>query len=89
MKDQYKAFGRKIDGYYCVSIYDPICNEYDDTLAGPRGDIWKVGPKRYKALIVSQESEKIISFDFKDLKKWIQRIGVPFSAYKQEAYAND
>ena len=62
--------------------------EYELCLAGQFGEIWTNG-NRLKAFKLNHGgSEKIFSFEYKDLQKWVTRLGVPASRSKQVEYAN-
>lgn len=93
--EKYLNYGRKMGGRPCVSIKNLEPNGsifWDDALSGPKGEIWLAYPSRglYRAVIPhGKKSEKVISFDSKDLRFWINKLEVPLKADEQMVWANN
>lgn len=86
MRERYKILGHSLGKYRCVSL-----NETDHTLAGERGEIWQCGPTTLRAIQIDKfrENEKIISFDIKDLDKWVIKLKIPRHPQDQLVWANN
>jgi hypothetical protein len=82
--EKYKSKGRKIGSYPCVTL-----GTDDDSLSGPKGDIWLHNPKVCKAVWVFRGQEKIHTFNIKDLAKWVSKLEVPHNPSAQLIWANN
>lgn len=87
---KYQDLGHTIGRFKCVSLSSKDEESYDRCLAGEQGEIWVRGEgtlKAFKALPAGVE--KIFSFEFKDLSRWILRLKVPGDTASQIYWANN
>lgn len=88
--DKYAVLRKKIGRFRGVST--PSTDEpiYDTVLSGELGEIWEKGNGTLKAFKINGNgSEKIFSFSFNDLEKWIIRLKVPADPAAQLYWANN
>ena len=70
-------------------------NEWDDTLAGERGEVWPIGEGKtgegmYKAICVDNSGhEEILTLTNQQLTKVINRLRVPLNPNEQLPWANN
>lgn len=79
---RHKFMGR----YRCVSL----SGSSETCLSGELGEIWSNGSKGYKAFIIDPAgNEKIFSFEYKDLDRWVLKLKVPTDVLQQCYWANN
>lgn len=82
-------YEENIAGVPCITLKGST----EKCISGPRGELWPTNQDEteFKAFIVHNGAilENVFTFNIKDLKKWIKRIGAPFRAVEQLPYANN
>ena len=86
MKQQYKDLGQTIGRYRCVGI-----NQHDKCLSGKLGEIWEGNDTgtMFAFRVLPSGNEKLISFNIKELSKWVSKLQVPRNINKQLYWANN
>jgi len=89
--EKFKVLNRKIGPFRCVSLTNSD-GLAENCLAGELGEIWidneaKGTCKAFK--VVNRRYEKIISFNIKDLYKWVTSLKVPADPKNQLVWANN
>lgn len=84
---KYVNQGHDLLGYRCITMRG---QPHDKTLAGKMGEIWRYSDTHCRAFVLlPTKSEKIVSFENKDLGKWILKLKVPADPEEQAELANN
>lgn len=87
MRRQYKVRGDKVGTFAGVSLEGSLS---DVTLAGELGEIWEYSPGIYKGYKRTRKGEESLftATGPTELRKWRERLRVPFRAEEQLKWAN-
>lgn len=83
---EYENQGHDLLGYRCITM----CGQpHDKALVGIRGEIWQYSQTHCRALVVlPTKDEKLITFENRDLGKWVLKLKVPAAPDKQAEIAS-